>query len=68
MIALVEELAIGQGQWVVFVFHDISGNQLSTAERDFRQLCEYIADRKDSLWCAPLVEVAVKIRESRESG
>ncbi|MDP7399235.1 MAG: polysaccharide deacetylase family protein [Lentisphaeria bacterium] len=68
MIGLVEELAIRQGHWVVFVFHDISGNQLSTAERDFRQLCEYIADRKDSLWCAPLVEVAVKIRESRESG
>jgi peptidoglycan/xylan/chitin deacetylase (PgdA/CDA1 family) len=68
MIGLVEELAIGQGQWVIFVFHDISGNQLSTTERDFRQLCKYIADRKDSLWCAPLVEVAVKVRESRESG
>ena len=65
MIGMVEELAVGQKQWVILVFHDISGDRLTTSEYDFRLLCEYIARRRDDLWCAPVATVACRIRQQR---
>ena len=66
MIGLVEELAVGQHHWVMLIFHDISGDRLTTSEYDFRLLCEYIARRKDALWCDTVAAVARRIRDQRD--
>ena len=66
MIGLVEDLAVGKGRWVVLVFHDISGDRLSTSRFDFEQLCAYLERRRDVVRCAPVIDVAVEIRASRE--
>lgn len=67
MIGMVEELAVGQKQWVVLVFHDINGDRLTTSKYDFQLLCEYIARRQDDLWCAPVASVACHIRRQRSA-
>ena len=56
---------IAEAEDAIEAFHDIGGNGLTTSECDFRALCEYIARRRDVLWCVPMVEVAKKILDAR---
>ncbi|MFH1568489.1 MAG: polysaccharide deacetylase family protein [Gemmatimonadota bacterium] len=47
MIGLAEELT-HRGQWVAFVFHAISGHNLSVAGADFLALLDFLARRRDA--------------------
>jgi hypothetical protein len=64
MIGLVEELT-SQGQWVILVFHEIDGQRLTVGSYDYRMLLAYLQRRRETIWTAPVVEVARKIAESR---
>ena len=66
MIGIVEEL-VSQGLWVILVFHDIDGNRLTVGSYDFKMLLNYLDRRSDTIWTAPVVEVAKKIADFRES-
>jgi len=60
MIGLVEELT-SRGQWVILVFHEIDGNQLSVGSNDFEMLLNHLHRRSDAIWTAPVVQVAKRI-------
>lgn len=57
MIGLVDELA-REGLWLILVFHDISGSRLSVDRDDFLRLLEHLQRRADTIWTAPVVEIA----------
>lgn len=58
MIGLVQEIT-DKGEWAILCFHDISGSRISVEEGEFRQLLQFLADRRDSLDVRPLVEIVV---------
>lgn len=60
MIGLVQA-AIDAGQWAILCFHDISGSRISVEEDEFRRLLVFLADRKNEVQIAPLVEVVKDI-------
>lgn len=62
MIGLVEELT-HRGQWVILVFHEIDGQRLTVGGYDFRMLLKYLQRKSDTIWTAPVVEIAQKIAE-----
>jgi len=64
MIGLVEELT-SQGQWVILVFHEIDGQRLTVGSYDYRMLLRYLQRRRETIWTAPVAEVAHKIAASR---
>lgn len=66
MIETVETLATG-GRWLVPVFHTIDGAYISVRKDDFVAFCEYLAARRDEIWCAPFIEVARAIRSCRQA-
>jgi len=66
MIGLAEELT-SMGQWLVFVFHEISGNRLTVGSYDFNLLLNFLHRRRDSIWTAPVAEVARKIADFQAS-
>jgi hypothetical protein len=60
MIGLVEELT-AQGRWVILVFHAVDGGRLGVSSADLDMLLRYLCRRSDTIWTAPVVEVAAKI-------
>jgi len=55
----VTEDAIEQGGLLVFLFHGVGGEHaLSVETEQHRLLIEYLADKRDKIWLAPLLEVA----------
>jgi len=64
MVGLVEELTF-QGQWLILVFHEIDGQRLTVGSFDYRMLLRYLERRRETIWTAPVVEVARKIAASR---
>jgi peptidoglycan-N-acetylglucosamine deacetylase len=66
MIGLADALT-ASGQWVVFVFHGIAEGGLAVSQYDFDRLLDFLARRRDTIWTAPLVDVARKIGEVRKA-
>ena len=64
MIGLVEELT-HRGLWVILIFHEIDGERLTNGSYDFKMLLNYLHRKKNSIWTAPIVEVAKKIVSNR---
>ena len=66
MIGLVEELT-AQGQWVALVFHEIDGRRLTVGSYDYLTLLDFLQRKRETIWTAPVVEVAEKIAAYQES-
>jgi len=64
MIGLVEELTYN-GLWVILIFHEIDGERLTVGSYDFMMLLNYLHRKQDSIWTAPVVNVAKKIASHR---
>lgn len=64
MMGLVE-LAVRRGHWLIFAFHSIDGGRLGASEFDFKLLVDHLAEHRDRIWTAPVVEVAKRIIEVR---
>jgi len=60
------ERAASQGRWVILTLHGIHEGHLPIADVDFRELCDFLACRKD-IWVAPAADVARRIREWRKT-
>jgi peptidoglycan-N-acetylglucosamine deacetylase len=71
------EVAAARGKWVIMTFHDFQRQGGTTwtpgspyhlpdlPEEHFRILCEHLAAQHERIWTAPLVTVALAIREWR---
>ncbi|MGM0376898.1 MAG: polysaccharide deacetylase family protein [Bacteroidota bacterium] len=63
MIALVEK-ARKKGALLVFLFHGVGGgHSLNVSANAHRELIEYLANRKDEIWVAPLVKIAARNKQ-----
>lgn len=65
LIGLVRKAA-KYGRWIVFAFHSIEGGRLGIAEYEFTELLDYLADEKETLWTAPVVDIAQYLQEARK--
>lgn len=58
------ERAVEAGGWAVFMFHGVGGAEhrlhIDPAEHD--RLVDYLASVRDTVWTAPMVEVAERLR------
>jgi len=59
------ERALTMGQWLIFTFHHIGGARLGTTEYDFEWLLDYLAQNRERIWVAPVVEIAEYIIQMR---
>ncbi|NSW56164.1 MAG: polysaccharide deacetylase family protein [Armatimonadetes bacterium] len=64
LIGLVRK-AMKRGHWIIFAFHSIEGGRLGIAEYEFSELLDFLADERESVWTAPVVDVARFCREAR---
>ena len=66
MIGLVEEIT-SSGRWAILIFHEIDGSRLTVASHDLQMLLNYLHRRSETIWTAPVVEVARKIAQFQEA-
>lgn len=66
LIGLAEEAA-AQGCWGILTFHGIHEGHLSVADIDFNQLLDHLARRADTIWVAPVAEIAAYIHGKARS-
>ena len=59
------ERAAAEGRWAILTFHGIGEGHLPVAEVDLRELCGFLARRRDRLWTAPVVTIATRIQQWR---
>lgn len=65
VLALIDA-TIDAGAWAIVLFHGVGGGHSLDVERALhQQLIQYVAARRDRLWCAPLIEVATRLRAVR---
>ncbi|MBC8233756.1 polysaccharide deacetylase family protein [bacterium] len=66
LVGLAEQAAT-LGRWVIFTIHGINEGGLMVSETAFRQLCEFLNRHRERIWVAPMVTIALHIREWRKS-
>ena len=55
--------AIEAGGWAVFQFHGVGGgHRLNGSRENHQALCEYIASRKQDIYCGTFLDVAQQLR------
>jgi peptidoglycan/xylan/chitin deacetylase (PgdA/CDA1 family) len=62
------EQAAALGRWSIFTIHGIDEGHLPLSEAAFRELCRHLARSRESLWVAPVIEVARQIMAWRQGG
>jgi hypothetical protein len=58
MLVGMAEQAAALGCWSIFTVHGIDDGHLSLSEAAFRELCRHLARARETLWVAPVIEVA----------
>lgn len=66
LIGLVRK-AVKYGRWIIFAFHSIEGGRLGIAEYEFCELLDFLAEERQSIWTAPVAEVAQYLVEARQA-
>jgi hypothetical protein len=66
MIGLVEEIT-ARGCWAILIFHEIDGPRLTVGTYDFRMLLNHLRRRSDTIWTAPVGEIAFKIKSYQQN-
>ncbi|MFO8001795.1 MAG: polysaccharide deacetylase family protein [Marinilabilia sp.] len=65
LIALAEK-ARKKGMLLVFLFHGVGGgHSMNVSATAHKELAEYLANKKDEIWVAPLVKVAARCRPTK---
>jgi peptidoglycan-N-acetylglucosamine deacetylase len=62
MIGMVEQTA-AMSRWGILTFHGIHEGHLSVGNREFEELCSYLAKQRKRIWTAPLATVAQYVAE-----
>jgi len=60
------EQAAALGQWVIFTMHGVNEGHLPIADVALRELCAFLARRRDEIWTAPLITIASRIAAWRQ--
>ncbi len=60
------EWSMQRGRWIILTFHGIDEGHLPVSRLALRELCDFLAQRRD-IWTAPVVEVAQRIRRWRQT-
>jgi peptidoglycan-N-acetylglucosamine deacetylase len=64
LIGLAEQ-AVSMGRWAIFTIHGIDEGHLPLSQVAFAELCRFLARNRDTIWTAPVVEVATRINAWR---
>jgi peptidoglycan/xylan/chitin deacetylase (PgdA/CDA1 family) len=61
------EAAREKGGWIIYMFHGVGPgtHNLFVADEEHRQLLEWLAQERASLWTAPVVEVAQHLKTAK---
>jgi len=60
------EQALNQGHWAIICMHGIGAQHLAIGTRPFREMVEYLSQRREQIWTAPLIDIANFIIKRRE--
>lgn len=55
------ETAVDSGSWAIFTFHGVGGDHLSVEADAFSALVQYLAEARDRVCTAPLIDVADQV-------
>ena len=66
LIELVQRTNRDGGGWNIFTLHGVGGGHLPIEQAEFEALCHYLQREKDTVWIAPLVEVALQLHQWRQ--
>ena len=66
LVGLVQR-AMRHGRWIIFAFHSIEGGRLGIAEYEFVELLDYLAEERETIWTAPVADVAEYLVRAREA-
>ena len=60
------EAAREQGAWIIYMFHGVGEgtHYLFISTEEHRQLIEWLHEEKDTIWTAPMVQVAQYLKET----
>ncbi len=61
------ELASNTGAWAIFTFHGVGGDHLAVTTDAFDGLIHHLAERRERLWTAPLIDVADRVNAWRST-
>ena len=63
------EAARAKGGWIIYMFHGVGPgtHNLFVADEEHRQLLEWLAQERASLWTAPVVEVAQYLKAAAKT-
>ena len=64
MIQLIER-SRSLGQWCILAFHGIDVGSLSVTQKDFLEVCDYLARDRGDIWIAPVIDVARRVLDWR---
>ena len=66
LVGLAERVA-AHSQWGIMTFHSIDDGRLAVSPLAFRELCDFLDRHRERIWVAPMVTVALRIAQWRES-
>lgn len=58
--------AASENNWAIFTFHGVNEGHLPVSEYDLTEFLKFLKNNQDSIWVAPVVEVAEFIIEERK--
>jgi len=65
LIELVKSTQKTKGGWNIFTFHGIGEGHLSIETDEFTTFCRFLEKEQESVWTAPLIQVAYKLDQWR---
>ncbi|MDP7000131.1 MAG: hypothetical protein QF569_29065, partial [Candidatus Poribacteria bacterium] len=59
------ECAVAKGDWIIYMIHGVGEGThgLFIDENEHQRLVEYLAEKQDEIWVAPLKEVAQYLKK-----
>lgn len=62
------EAARAQGRWIIYMFHGVGKgtHALFVDDQEHRKLIEWLDMERDSIWTAPVVDVALHLKAAQE--
>ena len=67
LIELVKSTQKTKGGWNIFTFHGIGEGHLSIETDEFTTFCRFLEKEQESVWTAPLIQVAYKLDQWRRN-
>ena len=63
------EIARAHGTWIIYMFHGVGEGThgLFVDDEEHRKLIEWLDQERDSIWTAPVVDVALRLKSKTES-